>query len=113
MAGKAKKKDLFPEDAARPSLAARAGGILRDDALDGAASKSLEGMREQADKQIRAAIKAMEAIVFAQAAGEALDDQQMLRDPAPCRPDRHAGGHAAAMRRSTPPPRACATSPTA
>jgi hypothetical protein len=76
MAGKAKKKIHFPKTRLS-ELAARAGGILRDDALDGAA-KSLEGMREQADTQIRAAIKAMEDIVFSRAAGEALDDGQML-----------------------------------
>src|SRR3569832_334119 len=76
MAGKAKKKIYFPKTRLA-ELAARAGGILRDDALDGA-SKSLEGMREQADTQIRSAIKAMEDIVFSRAAGEALDDEQML-----------------------------------
>jgi hypothetical protein len=76
MAGKAKKKIHFPKTRLA-ELTARAGGILRDDALDGAA-KSLEGMREQADVQIRTAIKSMEDIVFSRAAGEALDDQQML-----------------------------------
>jgi len=76
MAGKAKKKIHFPKTRLA-ELAARSGGILRDDALDGA-SKSLEGMRDQADTQIRAAIKAMEDIVFSRAAGEALDDSQMI-----------------------------------
>jgi hypothetical protein len=76
MAGKAKKKIFFPKTRLA-ELASRAGGVFRDDALDGAA-KSLEGMREQADNQIRAAIAAMENIVFARSAGEALDDEQML-----------------------------------
>ncbi|MEJ1969666.1 MAG: hypothetical protein WDN03_13680 [Rhizomicrobium sp.] len=76
MAGKAKKKIFFPKTRLA-ELASRAGGILRDDALEGAL-KTLESMREQADTQIRAAIAAMEDIVFARSTGDALDDGQML-----------------------------------
>ncbi len=57
MTGKAKKKIFFPKTRLS-ELAARAGGIFRDDALDGA-MKSMESMREQADKEIRKSISAM------------------------------------------------------
>jgi hypothetical protein len=73
---KAKKKIFFPKTRLA-ELVARAGGVLRDDALDGAL-KTLETMREQADGQIRAAIAAMEDIVFAPSTGNALDDEQLL-----------------------------------
>ncbi len=75
MAGKAKKKIFFPKTRLS-ELAARAGGMLRDDAVDGAMA-SLESMREQADAEIRHAIAAMEGIVFARGAGETLDGGQM------------------------------------
>jgi hypothetical protein len=75
MAGKAKKKIFFPKTRLS-ELAARAGGMLRDDALDGA-MKSLEAMRAQGDIEIRKSISAMEAIVFARDAGETLDEGQM------------------------------------
>ena len=75
MAGKAKKKIFFPKTRLS-ELAARAGGMLRDDALDGA-MKSLEAMRAQADIEIRKSISAMEAIVFARDAGDTLDEGQM------------------------------------
>lgn len=76
MAGKAKKKIFFPKTRLA-ELAARSGGILRDDALEGA-MKTLEGMREKADTQIRAAVAAMEDIVFGAASGDTLDNEQIL-----------------------------------
>jgi len=76
MAGKAKKKIFFPKTRLS-ELAARAGGVLRDDALDGA-MKTLEGMRDKADVQIRGAIAALEEIVFGRASGDTLNDEKML-----------------------------------
>jgi hypothetical protein len=76
MAGKAKKKIFFPKTRLS-ELAARAGGMLRDDALDGAMA-SLETMRAQSDGEIRKSIAAMEGIVFARETGDMLDDAQML-----------------------------------
>ena len=75
MAGKAKKKIFFPKTRLS-ELAARAGGMLRDDALDGAMA-SLESMRAQSDGEIRKSIAAMEGIVFARETGDTLDDAQM------------------------------------
>ncbi|MEI9993719.1 MAG: hypothetical protein WDM91_03905 [Rhizomicrobium sp.] len=75
MAGKAKKKIFFPTTRLS-ELAARSGGVARDDALDGAL-RTLESMRAEADAQIRAAIGAMEGVVFARAAGDTLGDDEM------------------------------------
>ncbi|HEY4942416.1 MAG TPA: hypothetical protein VII56_13395 [Rhizomicrobium sp.] len=75
MAGKAKKKIFFPKTRLS-ELAARAGGIFRDDALDGAL-QSLESMREEGDTEIRKSISAMEGIVFARHAADTLEDAQM------------------------------------
>lgn len=75
MAGKAKKKVFFPKTRLA-ELAARAGGVTRDDAIDGALT-SLESMRDRADAEIRSAIAAMEGIVLARSAGDTLDDEQM------------------------------------
>ncbi|HXC56457.1 MAG TPA: hypothetical protein VNU97_14260 [Rhizomicrobium sp.] len=75
MAGKAKKKVFFPKTRLA-ELAARAGGVTRDDAIDGAMT-SLEGMRELADAEIRSSIAAMEGIVFTRNADDTLDDGQM------------------------------------
>src|ERR1700709_123988 len=70
MAGKAKKKIFFPKTRLS-ELAARAGGMLRDDALDGAMA-SLETMRAQSDGEIRKSIAAMEGIVFARETADGL-----------------------------------------
>jgi hypothetical protein len=74
MVGKAKKKVHFPKTRLA-ELAARAGGLTRDDAVDAALS-SLESMRPGADAEIRASIAAMEDIVFSRGAGE-LDAEKM------------------------------------
>ncbi|MEI9989665.1 MAG: hypothetical protein WDM86_06470 [Rhizomicrobium sp.] len=70
---KAKKKVFFPT-IRLAELAARPGGLLRDDAVD-AAARSLESMRAEADGAIRAAIAAMEEIAFD--AGRGLDAERI------------------------------------
>jgi hypothetical protein len=76
MAGKSKKKVFVPK-MRLAELVARAGGVHRDIALEGAA-ESIEGMREQADTEIRKAITAIEGIVFAKNASDTLTDDEML-----------------------------------
>ncbi|HWD27205.1 MAG TPA: hypothetical protein VG387_08570 [Rhizomicrobium sp.] len=75
MVAQAKKKIHFPKTRLA-ELAARAGGLTRDDAVDAALS-SIEHMRSDADAEIRASIAAMEDIVFSRRAGEMLDADQM------------------------------------
>ncbi len=60
---KAKKKVFFPKTRLA-ELAARPGGMLRDDAVDAAAG-SIESMRAESENKIREAIAALEAIAFA------------------------------------------------
>jgi hypothetical protein len=59
---KAKKKVFFPQTRLA-ELAARSGGMTRDDAVSAAAA-SMESMRGDADGAIRAAIAALEKIVL-------------------------------------------------
>ncbi|HEY0301937.1 MAG TPA: hypothetical protein VGC36_11410 [Rhizomicrobium sp.] len=72
----AKKKVYFPKTRLT-ELVARAGGMTRDDAVDGA-MKTLESMRAESDGEIRHAIAAMEDIAFARNASGLLDNAQML-----------------------------------
>jgi hypothetical protein len=76
MAAKVQKKIFFPKTRLA-ELAARAGGMAREDALAGA-MKSIEAMRGESDGAIRDAIAAMEKIVYACSTVGALDDAQML-----------------------------------
>ncbi|MEI9888242.1 MAG: hypothetical protein WDN08_17445 [Rhizomicrobium sp.] len=74
MATRAKKKVHFPKTRLA-ELAARAGGLTRDDAVDGA-MKSLESMTALANAEICKSIAAMEKIVFG--SGATLDAAAML-----------------------------------
>lgn len=76
MAAKAKKKVYFPKTRLA-ELAARAGGLTRDDAIDGA-MQSLDSLRGQSDAEIGNSIAAMEAIVFAPGAAGALAESQIV-----------------------------------
>jgi hypothetical protein len=75
MVAKSKKKIHFPKTRLA-ELAARAGGMTRDDAVDAALS-SLESMRPSADAEIRASIAALEGIVFSRSAGDLLDAEKL------------------------------------
>ena len=70
---KAKKKVFFPK-IRLAELAARPGGMLRDEAVDAAAG-SIESMRAEAEDKIRDAIAALETIAFAR--GASLDTADM------------------------------------
>lgn len=72
----AKKKIFFPKTRLS-ELAARPGGMLRDDAIDGAMA-SLEAMRAGSDAEIRKSIGAMENILLTHGAGETLDEAQLI-----------------------------------
>jgi len=72
---KAKKKVFFPQ-IRLAELAARPGGMTRDDAV-GAASASLEAMRAESENAIRAALAGLEAIVLTRGAGATLDADGM------------------------------------
>lgn len=74
MATKAKKKIFFTQTRLS-ELAARSGGMTRDDAIEGA-MKSLESMRELSDVEIRKSIAAMSDIV--RTPGSTLDDEGLL-----------------------------------
>ena len=74
MATKAKKKIHFAKTRLS-ELAARSGGLTRDDAVEGAL-KSLESMRDASDAEIRKSIAAMADIVFA--LGIAFDEDRLL-----------------------------------
>jgi hypothetical protein len=73
----AAKKKVFIPKTRLAELVARAGGIHRDIAIE-SATESIQGMREQADAEIRRAIGAIEAIVFARNANDTLTDEEML-----------------------------------
>ena len=74
MATKAKKKVHFAKTRLS-ELAARPGGLSRDDAVEGA-MKSLESMRDASDAEIRRSIAAMADIVFAP--GIPFDDEELF-----------------------------------
>jgi len=75
MAAKAKK--VFVPKTRLAELVGRAGGIHRDIAIE-SATDSIQGMREQADAEIRKAIAALETVVFARDADDTLTDDEML-----------------------------------
>ncbi len=72
---KAKKKVFFPTTRLA-ELAARPGGLMRDEAIS-AAADSLESMRAESEAAIRTAIAAMEEIAFARDVGDFLDAQRL------------------------------------
>lgn len=76
MTAKAKKKIFVPKTRLA-ELVGRSGGIHRDIAVE-SAGESIQGMREQADAEIRKAIAAIEAIVFARDASDKLTNDEML-----------------------------------